>query len=237
MGGPSSTEEAKASTLFRWGSLAAILGSVVALGAPTVLLLLAAGRRAGLSPASSRVLEAESLLVVAGAVLLLLALFLYRRAFVRLKHVDRRLRPVADVCLVGTVGAVVLVVVGAVVADGASSLTGCLGGHAAHALGCLRSDDPTVGYLAIAGFWLLWAGMAAVAAGLILAGRHFGRRAMTAGGAVYAILAADVAVPFAAVLVPLSAATAYPLGAAPVLAVAAAGLVYVGARSALAHDR
>jgi len=235
LGGPSSTEEAKASAFLRQGSLAAIAGSLVALGGPVVLLALTGSRWAGLSRSSSSAYTAESLLVVAGAVLLLFALLLYRRAFVHLKHVDPRLRPVALLCLIGSAGAIVLVAVGAVVASGPSGLTGCLGGHPTHLLGCLRSRDPTAGYLSIAGFWLLWAGAAGVAAGLIISGRHFGRSAMTAGGIVYMVLAAELVEPFAALVVPL-ALTAYAVGAAPVVAVAGATLVYLGARSGLRRD-
>lgn len=234
LGEPTSTEEAKASALLRRGSLAAIGGSLLALGAPSALVLLASSRQAGLSAASRNVLETESLLVVAGAVLLLLALVLYRLAFVRLKHVDRRLRSVSHLCLVGSAGAIALIAAGAVVAEGSSAITGCLAGHAAHALSCLRSEDPSFGYLSVVGFWLLWLGAAGVAAGLVLAGRHFGRRSLTAGGVVYAVLVAAVVAPFATLLAPIPA-SGYALGGAPVAAVVAAALVFVGARSTLAR--
>jgi len=235
LSGPSSTEEGKASAFLKRGSLAAIAGSVVALGGPVALLALTGVRWAGLSRSSSSTYTAEGLLVVAGAVLLLIALLLYRRAFVHLKHVDPRLKPVALLCLVGSAGAIVLVVVGAIVASGPAGLAGCLGGHPTHLLGCLRSKDPTAGYLSVVGFWLLWAGAAGLAAGLIVSGRHFGRPAMTAGGIVYAVLAAELVEPFAALVVPL-ALTAYAVGAAPVAAVTGATLVYLGARSGLRRD-
>jgi hypothetical protein len=229
---PASTEEAKASTALRAGSAAAVGGSLLGLGAPSALILLALGRVAGLSVGSSRLLLAESLLLVAGAALLVVALFLYRRAFSHLKHVDPRLRPVSILCLVGSVGALALVVVGAAIAGGSSALTGCLGGHASHALSCLRSQDPATGYLSVVGFGLLWVGAAATAAGLVLAGRFYGRRAIVAGGALYGVLAVALAVPLVALLGGLPS-LGYALAIAPVAAVAGALLVWVGARTTL----
>lgn len=230
--GPSSTEEAKAAFLLRRGSLAAVCGSVAALAVPVALLLLSSHSVEGFSTGSAGVLSVESVLVVAGVVLLLVALFLYRRAFVHLKHVDRRLRPVSVLCLVGSAGAIALVVAGAVVAGGSSAVTGCLSGHPTHALGCLRSQDAAVGYLSVAGFWLLWVGAAAVATGLVLSGRHFRRSALTVGGALYGALAAVVIVPFVALLVPLPG-VADVLIVAPFAALIAPGLVYSGARQSL----
>jgi hypothetical protein len=232
LGGPVSTEEAKASLFLRRGSLAALAGAMAGLAVPVALVFLAAGHIAGLTSTSSWLLASESLLAVGGALLLVLALFLYRRAFGHLRHVDRRLAPVAALCLVGSAGALALVVVGAYVAGGSSSIAGCLSGHPTHALGCLRSRAPAAGLLAVAGFWLVWLGAAAVAAGLVLAGRHFGRRAVVAGGCSYAALAALLVVPFAGLVVPLPA-TPLALAAAPFLAVAGAVLVYLGARTAL----
>lgn len=226
------TEEAKASASLRAGSAAAVAGSVLGLGAPSALLLLAVGRVAGLSVGSSRLLLVESLLLVAGAALLVVALFLYRRAFSRLKHVDARLRPVSILCLVGSVGALALVVVGAAIAGGSSAISSCLGGHAAHALSCLRSQDPTTGYLSLVGFALLWVGAAATAAGLVLAGRFYRRRAIVAGGALYGVLAAALAVPLVALVGGLPS-LGYVLAVAPVAAVAGALLVWAGARTTL----
>jgi len=232
LSGPPSTEEAKAAFLLRRGSLAAVCGSVAALVVPVALLLLSSDLVQGLSVDSPGVLSVESVLVVAGAVLLLVALFLYRRAFVHLKHVDRRLRPVSLLCLLGSVGAVALVVAGAVVAGGSSGVTGCLSGHPTHALGCLRSKDAAIGYLSVAGFWLLWLGAAAVATGLVVSGRHFHRPALTAGGAFYGVLAAVIIVPFVALLVPLPS-VAGVLSVAPCVALVAPSLVYAGARQSL----
>ncbi len=232
---PASTEEGKAAASLRHGSGAAIVAALLALGVPSVLIALSARGYHPLSLSHANLLELEGLLVVAGAVLLLVALFLYRRGFSHLKHTDRRLVPAATLCLVGSLGALAIVVAGAYLSGGSSGLSGCLDGHASQALSCLRSRDPTVGYLAVAGFWLVWLGAVGLAVGLILSGRHFHSAAITAGGVVYALLVLDLLGPFSA-LVLVSSLTrliaTYALLGAPVLALLGAGLVYAGARAA-----
>ena len=233
MNAPASTEEAKAGASLRHGSGAAIAAALLALGVPSLLLALTARGYRPLSLSNANLLELEGLLVVVGAILLLVALFLYRRGFSHLKHADRRLVPAATLCLVGSLGALVVVVAGAYLAGGASSLTGCIQGHASHALSCLRSQDPAVGYVALAGFWLVWLGAVGLAVGLVLSGRHFHSSSITAGGLLYGLLVLDLLAPFSALVVVSSLTrllATYALLGAPILAVIAAGLVYAGAR-------
>lgn len=226
----SSTEEGKAATDLKRGSLFAVVGAVAALAVPVALLLFARAGVGGLSLSSSTDVETEGLLLVVGAVLVLLALFLYRRAFSHLRHVDRRLTAASVLCLVGSVGALALIAAGAYIGGGSSALTGCFTGHASHALSCLRSHDPAAGWIAIAGYWLLWLGAAGVALGLILSGRRFPRSAIVAGGSVYGVLVVILVLPFVALVVTAPLA-AYALAVAPFAAVAAPILVYAGARA------
>ncbi len=229
---PNSTEEAKAASDLRRGGLVAIVASLLALAVPAALLLLARSHLEGLSLSSTTVARGVALSVVGGSVLALLALLLYRRAFLHLRHVDRRIRPSAALCLVGSVGTLALLFAAAYLAGGSASITGCAQGPADHALACLRSHDATAGYVAIAAFWFVWIGAAGVASGLMVAGRSFRRASLSAGGIVYGLLVADLAVPFAGLLVRLPS-TPYALGGAPVAAVLAGALVYVGARGPL----
>lgn len=227
---PSSTEEGKADRLLREASALAVVGSLLALAVPAALVLLSDRRLQGLVAGSHGLLGAEGLLVAAGGAAFVAALFLYRRAFSRLKHVDPRLRAASLLCLVGSLGAVVLVVAGAVLARGSAPVAACLGGKASHALSCLRSADPTAADLAVAGFWLAWLGALGLSLGLVLSGRHFRARSVVAGGGCFGLLAADLLLPFAASLVSLPGA-GVALALAPFAAVAGAVLVLVGSRA------
>ncbi len=225
---PPSTEEAKAARLLRVGSALAVAGSFLLLGGPTALLFLARRHLYGLAPGAGRLVGWDGYFVIAGGIFVLLALLSYRRSFSHLKHADAALRPAAFLCLIGSLGALVLVVAGAYLTAGASGITGCLSGRSDHALACLRSADPTAGALAIAGFWLAWLGIVGVAGGLFLSGRHFRRGLVSAGGALFALLAADLLVPFVAVLARVPDG-AYALAIAPFAAVLAGLLVLIGA--------
>ena len=227
MSAPASTEEGKSESDLRRGSLLALGAALVAFVVPALLVLLARRGLYGLASGAHAVVASEGSLVAVGAVLLLVAFLLYRRAFGHLRHVDPRLRWATVLCLVGSLGAIVVVVAGALIGGGPSVVTGCLGGHATHALTCLRSADPTAGYLAIAGFWLAWLGAVGLCVGVILSGRRFHRPAVVAGGAVYAVLALDVLVPFAGTLASVPGTT-YALAVAPVAAVLGPLLVYLG---------
>ncbi len=227
--GPSPDE--RAAHHLRRGSVAAIAGTLLALAAPTALLALARAGAIPLSAHSTSLAATAGTLVVLGGVLVLVAFFLYRRAFSNLKRVDRRLRPISVICLVGTVGALALIVGAAAAAGGSSAISSCLAGPASHALSCLKSKDPSAGYLSAIGFWLVWAGAAAVAAGLLLSGKYYRRPAISAGGALDGVLVALLVVPFVGLLVHVPYLTGI-LAATPVVAVASAVLVYVGAREA-----
>ena len=229
-GAPASTEEGKAAGDLRRGGVLALVGALAALAAPVALELLARSRLYGLTIGDRRVVQLDGLLVVVGAVLVLLALVLYRRAFSHLKHVDRRLVSAAVLCLVGSAGAIALVGLGAYLAGGTSSVGGCLAGPTSHAFQCLRGHDPSAGYFALAAFWLAWLGAVGLSLGLVLSGRHLRSPPITAGGCLYAVLAADLLVPFVALVTPLPGA-AYGLAIAPVAAVVAAGLVVAGGPS------
>ena len=227
MSAPASTEEGKSESDLRRGSLLALGAALVAFVAPALLVLLARRSLFGLASGARTVVASEGALVAVGAILLLVAFLLYRRAFGHLRHVDARLGVATVLCLLGSIGAIVVVVAGALIGGGTSAVTGCLGGHATHALTCLRSADPTAGYLALAGFWLAWIGAVGLCVGVILSGRHFRRRGVVAGGAVYAVLVLDVLVPFAGTLVSVPGTTE-ALAVAPFAAVLGPLLVYLG---------
>ncbi len=227
---PPSTEEGKAAGDLRLGGGLAVLGSFLLLAAPVALLLLARAKLFGFSGFGQGSLHLDAVLAIVGAVLVLVALILYRRAFSHLKHVDPILRVASLLCLVGSVGALALIVAGAYFAGGSAAVATCAAGPARQVLSCLRSSDPNAGYAALAGFWLVWIGIVGVASGLVLAGRHFSRTAVVAGGAVYAVLAVDLLLPFAGLLAHLPG-VAEALAVAPFAAVLAGLLVLIGAPS------
>ncbi len=225
---PPSTEEGKAAGDLRLAGALAVAGSFLLLAVPIALFLFAHGRLFGVPRFGAGSLHFEGILAVVGAVLVLVALILYRRAFSHLKHADPVLRVASVLCLVGSVGALALVIAAAYFAGGSAAVATCVGGPATRALSCLRGADPAAGYAALAGFWLAWVGVVGLSTGLLLSGKYFARGLIVAAGVVYAILAADLLLPFVGLFAKFPG-LAETLAIAPFAAVLGGLLVLVGA--------
>jgi len=172
--------------------------------------------------------QASSGLILAGAILYLLSLFLYRRAFAALRKVDSDFSAASFLCLVGSLGFLLIIISAAVLAGSAASVFSCAHGQPSHALSCLESGQPLGAYTGIAGFVCAWLGGLGIVLGLWLAGGRFARRTIDAGAVVYLVFLFLVLVPFVELAVGIPDVQALLL-LVPVLTILAPLLVLVGA--------
>ncbi len=145
-------------------------------------------------------LQTLSLLVLVGAILFLLSLFAYRLGFATLRKVDPRFSVASVLCLIGTLGFLLVVVAAAVLLGSTSSLLQCLHGQPSHALSCLKSGEPLGAYTAVAGFWLGWLGGVGIVVGLSSAGHRFARGSLYGAALVYTLLLLVLVGPFLALV-------------------------------------
>lgn len=206
-----------------------IAASLVTLLVPSVFLYLALYSPGGLLSLGSTLLRTLSVLVLVGAFLFLLSQFSYRRGFAALRRVDPRFSVASVLCLVGSLGFLLLIVAAAVLLGSTGSLLECVHGQPSHALSCLRSGDPLGAYTAVAGFWLGWLGGVGLVVGLSSAGHRFARGSLYGGAALYALLLLVLVGPFLA-LVYAVPDQQYLLLIVPLLALLAPMLTYVGSR-------
>lgn len=145
------------------GLAAALLAIVIPVG----FLLVASYEPGGfLSLHQTAFLDAIGLLILAGALLFLFSLLIYRNAFAHLRKVDRRFIVASVLCLIGTLGFILLLVAAVVVVGSSSSLLSCINNQPTHALTCLRSGQPLGAYTGLIGFWLGWVGGVGIVLGL-----------------------------------------------------------------------
>ena len=179
-----------------WGALFGLAAAVLAIGIPSIAIFLVTLHPGGALAFGTGLVELSGGLVLAGALLYILSLFLYRRSFAALRRLDAEFALASALCLVGSVGFVLLLVAATVLAGTASSLQNCLAGHPSHALACLASNAPLGAYTAIAGFVLGWLGGLGVVFGLWLAGSHYQRRGVDLGAVLYLFFLLVLLVPF-----------------------------------------
>jgi hypothetical protein len=204
--------------------------ALITLVLPSVFLYLSLYDPGGFFTFTGTFVEVLSLLVLVGAILFLLCLFVYRMGFSALRKVDPRFTVASVLCLIGSLGFLLLVVAAAVLLGSSSSLLTCLHGQPSHALTCLKSGQPLGAYTALAGFWLGWLGGVGIVVGLSSAGSRFQRGALYWGAALYAILLLVLIGPFLNQIYPVPGAE-YLLILAPVLAILAPALVLSGSRA------
>jgi hypothetical protein len=207
--------------------LAAALFAIVI---PVGFLIIASYDPSGfLSLHQTAFIEATGLLILAGAVLFLLSFFLYRRGFAHLRKVDRRFAVASVLCLIGTLGFILLLVAAIVIVGSASSLLSCVNGHPTHALSCLQSGEPIGAYTGLVGFWLGWLGGVGIVLGLSAASSRFKTREVGLGAGLYAVLLLALIGPFVALEVSFPGVE-YLLLLVPVLSLLAPIFVFLGAR-------
>jgi len=216
--------------LFRIATGAGIglAGAVLAIVVPVLFLLIAAYAPGGfLSLHESSFVVATALLLLAGAILFVLSLFFYRRGFSQLRKIDSRFTVASVLCLVGSLGFLLILVAAVVIVGSASSLLSCINGHPTHALTCLRSGEPLGAYTGLVGFWLAWVGGVGIVLGLSAGSSRFQTREIGAGGALYAVLLLVLIGPFISLVVTYPGSE-YVLALVPVLSVLAPFFVFRG---------
>ncbi|MCI4364218.1 MAG: hypothetical protein L3K13_08005 [Thermoplasmata archaeon] len=207
-----------------------VAGGVLAVVLPIAFLLVSTYYPGGFFTFSSTFVEVTSVLLLAGALLFLFSLFAYRRAFVALRKVDHRFVGASVLCLVGSLGFLLLVLSSVALLGSSSSLLACLHGQPSHALSCVRSSSPLGAYTGLAGFWLGWLGGLGIVSGLFLGARRFRRRSLAGGGILYTLLLLVLIAPFVDLVYSFEGAQ-YALLAAPFLVLLAPALVYGGSRA------
>lgn len=178
------------------------------------------------------VLEVIGILLVTGGILFLLSFFVYRRAFAHLRRFEERFWAPSALCLVGSVGFVLLIVASLVVIGSSSSLVSCVQGKPTAFVSCLRSSQPLGAYTGLIGFWMGWVGGFGLVLGTVLSGSRFREGTLTAAGALYALLLLVFIGPFLVYVTEIPGA-AYALLAAPFLVVLAPALAFAGSYRAV----
>jgi hypothetical protein len=225
---PASTEDQSGARRLALGAGLGLAAAILTIVLPLSILYIAAYSPGGFFAIGSDLFSDLAILVLAGAILFLISLFVFRRGFATLRKVDPRFWAASVLCLIGSIGFLLIVVLAAVVLDSTSSLSSCLHGAPSHALSCLRSNQPLGAYSGLLGFVLTWLGGLGIVLGLSLAGHRFVRGSLSGGAVLYLLLLLVLVVPFVALITPVPGVQ-YVILIAPVLAVLAPALVLSGA--------
>lgn len=226
--------ERRAVERFSTGALVGLAGGILALVVPVTLVLLAAYAPSVVLPFGDLAIEAVTAIAAVGALLFVVSLLFYRRALAALRRVDRRFWGPSALCLLGTLGFLLVFLAAILALASTDALTTCLQGSPSRAPSCLLSSSPRAAYSGAAGLVLAWLGGLGIVTGLALAAGRFGEVAWLGGAAAYAILLALLAAPFVAIVVPIRSLT-YPILAAPLLVILAPALVASGSRRVAAR--
>jgi hypothetical protein len=233
LGSPSAREvEIKGVGRMGTGAGVGLAGGIVGVVLPIVFLWLTSHNPGGFFSYNTTLVDTTGFFVLAGAIMLLVSLFLYRRAFAVLRKADGRFAIASVLCIIGSIGFLLLLISAAVLVGSSSSLIQCLHESPTSALSCIRSGQPLGADTGLVGFWLGWIGGLGIVVGLSLAGRRYHNGAISGGASLYALLLLVLIGPFVGLLTPLPGID-YLLLVAPVFIVLAPGLVLGGARRTL----
>ena len=213
-----------------------LAGAIAALILPVAFLELAVRNPGGFFVFGAGLLRATSILILAGSILFALSLFLYRRAFARLRRVDRRFTVASVLCLIGTLGFLLLIVAAALLFARSDALLSCLNGQPTQTYHCFRSVEVLGAWTGIAGILLGWLGGLGIVLGVAQAGGRYQEGSIRLGAGLYAVLLLVLVGPIAFALV-VFPGIEYLLLAVPILSILAPGSVFAGARRAIARLR
>ncbi|MCI4333636.1 MAG: hypothetical protein L3K01_07970 [Thermoplasmata archaeon] len=214
------------------GSTVGLAAGVVGLVVPVTLLVVQSESPGALPLSPSQLIQVTAVLAIAGALLLAVSLIIYRMGFAAFRKVDRRFWSASVLCMLGTVGLLLLVLPIVVALTSSDSIAACIQGSPTHAPACLRSAAPLAGYVAVLGFWLLWLGGLGIVVGLSLVSVRYRQVWLTAGAALYAILLLGLIAPALALLFPIGG-LAYAVLALPVLVLVAPAVTSHGSHRAM----
>ncbi|MFZ0700122.1 MAG: hypothetical protein WAN74_08055 [Thermoplasmata archaeon] len=185
---------------FRIGAWAGLIGVVLAIVLPLALLWLAAHGPAGVFTLDSTLLQYTNWLVIAGALLFLLSLMMYRWGFSALRKADSRFNVAIALCWIGSIGFILVVVIASYFQGSLGSISACIHGQPTSILSCLNKLSPLGAATAAIGFWLGWIGSLGVVIGLVLGGGRISSVLLTVGGVLYTLLLVVLVLPFASQL-------------------------------------
>jgi hypothetical protein len=221
---------AKAAGRIGTGAWLGLGAAILAVFLPSLSILLAKYGLPDVLPLGTAGLQTSGTLVLLGAILFVLSLFLYRRGFASLRKLKPEFSLASALCLIGSVGFILILVAAAVLTGTASNLETCIQGRPSHALSCLESNQPLGAYTALVGFALGWLGGLGIALGLSLASTHYKAGAVGVGSGLYLLFLLLALAPFVALFYSFSTAP-YLLVALPFFAIAAPASVLAGVRS------
>lgn len=210
-----------------------LAAGILTLVLPVVFLWIAAYDPGGFFTFGTSLLDTTAFFILAGAVLFVVSLLLYRQGFAIFRKLDGRFAVASALCIVGSIGFLLLLVAAAVLVGSSNALLSCIHGAPSHALSCLKSGQPLGAYTGLIGFWLGWLGGLGIVVGIALVGRRYQSGIVSGGAALYSALLLVLVGPFLALLTPLPGLQ-YLLLATPLLVVLAPGLVLGGIRRSLA---
>jgi hypothetical protein len=225
-------DERKGLRRFSAGAAVGLVGGGVGLVLPVSVYLLVFYQAIGLPRAGTTLIQFTTVFVLGGALLFALSLVLYRFGFMALQKEDSWFYAASVLCLVGTIGLLLIVIAAGLALESTPSLMQCIQGTPTLALTCLQAVQPLTAYSVVVGFWLAWFGALGIVVGLGLGGRRYRGVRIGAGSAAYAVLLLVLIDPFVALLFPISG-WQYPLLTVPILALVAPLLVYLGCRRVL----
>lgn len=209
------------------GAWLGLFAGVIAVVLPSTAIFLSVYAPGGFLTLGAGLFRLVGLLVLGGAILFVLSLFLYRRGFAAFRRVEGEFALASVLCLVGSVGFLLLLVTAAVLAGSAGSVVDCVHGQPTHALSCLESNQPLGAYAGVLGFVFGWLGGLGIVVGLTFAGSRFDEPALRLGAFFYLGLLVLLIAPTLALVAPFEGAQ-FLLVVVPVLTVAAPALVLVG---------
>jgi hypothetical protein len=213
------------------GAAVGLAAAILAIVLPVAFLLVATYSPGGfLALNQSSFITATAIFLLAGALLFLFSLFLYRRGFSHLRKVDSRFTVASLLCLVGTLGFLLVLIAAVVILGSENSLVSCINGHPTHALTCLRSGEPLGAYTGLAGFWLGWLGGVGIVLGLWAGASRVHSRSIGLGAVLYAVLLLALIGPFVSLVVAFPGVE-YMLLLVPILSVLAPYFVFHGSRA------
>jgi len=226
-----SAGESRAADRFLAGAVVGLVAGGLGFVLPVALVLLATYAPGELVPATLSAIVDTSVLALLASVLFSLSLLLYRSAFAAIRPLDPRFWAASILCLVGTVGFVLIVVAVGLTLASSGALSTCLNGSPTQISSCLLSTIPQAAYAGGLGLALIWLGDFGVVVGLGLAGLRMRVDAYYWGAAAYAALLIVLAGPILAVVDPAAPLT-YPLLAGPFLVLLAPTIVAAGSQRA-----
>ncbi len=215
------------------GLAAAATGLVV----PVSLLFLDAYSPPGLLTLGPTLIKATGLLAVAGTLLFALSLIAFRYGFAAFRKFERWFWIASVLCLVGTIGWLLLILPVGIALTSSTSLFDCVRAAPSHALVCLQAVAPLASYVGILAFWLVWLGQLGIVVGLAFTGRRFREPSLHVGTALYALLLLIFIAPFIGLMF-ANSVLAYAALAAIVLGLLAPAFVALGSgRAHAGSDR